>query len=196
MLLEGVDTHLMVGWTRLRGPILRGEWRGVAVHRAPVHTDRCTGRGCMWNEHMGAPHHSTGPGSAILPVEGADTHLTVGGTRLRGPTLRRVAGVAVHRATRCTPIGVQVVAACGMRISVSPIILWGDPAQRRSITVLSPPSKANIYICKAIIPIVFVLPVFYHLNSCSTTTCSTTLIPVLPPPLSTLLSVLPVEHKP
>ena len=82
---------------------------GVAVHRAIVLTDRCTGRGCTWNEHMGAPHHSTGPGGAILPVEGIDTHLTVGWTRLRGPILRRVAGVAVHRATvhtdRCTGRG-------------------------------------------------------------------------------------------
>ena len=65
--VEGVDTHLTVGWTRLRGPILR-RVAGVAVHRATVHTDRCTGRGCTWNEHMGAPHHSTGPGGAILPV--------------------------------------------------------------------------------------------------------------------------------
>jgi hypothetical protein len=91
--VEGVDTHLTVGRTRLRGPILR-RVAGVAVHRATVHTDRCTGRGCMWNEHMGAPHHSTGPGGAILPVEGVDTHLTVGRTRLRGPILHFTPAVA------------------------------------------------------------------------------------------------------
>jgi hypothetical protein len=78
--VEGVDTHLMVGWTRLRGTILR-RVAEVAVHRTTVHTDRCTGRGCMWNEHMGAPHDCTGPGGAILPVEGVDTHLTVGWIR-------------------------------------------------------------------------------------------------------------------
>jgi len=61
---------------------------GVAVDRATVHTDRCTGRGCLWVKHIGAPHHSTGPGGVVLPVEGADTHLAVGGARLRGPTLR------------------------------------------------------------------------------------------------------------
>ena len=54
MLVEGVGTHLMVGWIRLRGPILRLV-AGVAVHRATVHPDRCTGRGCMYNEHIGTP---------------------------------------------------------------------------------------------------------------------------------------------
>ena len=38
--------HKWVGWTRLQGPNLR-RVAGVAVHRATVHPDRCTGRGCM-----------------------------------------------------------------------------------------------------------------------------------------------------
>ena len=109
--VEGVDTHLTVGWTRLRRPILpsSGERRGspcIATPCTPIGVLVVAARGMS---SLVPPNDSTGPGGAVVPVEGVDTHLTVGWIRLRCPILRRLAGVAVHRATvdtdRCTGRG-------------------------------------------------------------------------------------------
>ena len=109
MLVEGVGTHLMVGWIRLSEARSSGEWWG-----SPCIAPRCTPIGVLVMvvcrmKHIGTLHDCTGPRDAVLLVEGVDTHLMVWWIPLGGPILWRLAGVAMHRATvhtdRCTGRG-------------------------------------------------------------------------------------------